>query len=139
MRNTPLRYGKETARRWRSRLEALHGEKCCICERRAPITERLFDRKWSAAIFAGGEPLSEETLSMLWVDHNHATGIVRGLLCSDCNAAIWPFEFGRAMDDVTRRYLAEGERRQRAEAHMHHLVVKTADRGLRLLMREKSD
>lgn len=73
---------------------------------------------------------------MLWVDHDHATRNVRGLLCSDCNAAIFPFECRRPMDEVRRLYLAEGDRPERADAHMHHVVVKTADHGLRLLTRE---
>lgn len=55
---------------------------------------------------------------MLWIDHDHDTGTVRGLLCSDCNAAIFPFEFGSPIDDVTRRYLAEGDRQQRAASRL---------------------
>lgn len=135
MTETPLRRGKETRRRWYARLESVEGGACCICRRQPPITERVFDRMWAATL-TGGEPVPEETISMLWVDHDHATGNVRGLLCSDCNAAIFPLEFNRPMDDVRRRYLAEGERRERAEAHMLHVVVKTADHRLRLVSRE---
>ena len=87
-------------------------------------------------MFGGGERLPEETLSMLWVDHDHSTRGVRGLLCSDCNAAIFPFEFRRPMDEVRRRYLADGDRLHRAEAHMRHVMIKTADHGLRLVSRE---
>lgn len=127
----PLVYNKKTARTWRQRLEALQDGTCCVCRRTPPFEHRVFDRIWSA-IFADGELLPEETLSILWVDHDHDSGAVRGMLCSDCNAAIMPLEFGRQMDDAREQYLAIGGRLQYAHEHMRHRVVKTTSHSLRL-------
>jgi hypothetical protein len=42
-----------------------------------------------------GKPHKEEHWERLCVDHNHATGKVRGLLCDDCNQAI-----GRVKENI---------------------------------------
>src|SRR5581483_10942077 len=61
------------------------------------------------------------------------TAALFGLLCSDCNAAIMPFEFGSTMDDSRLRYLAEGDRMKRAKAHLEHRVIKTDPHAIRLV------
>lgn len=132
----PLVYNKKTARTWRARLEALQEGVCCICRRSPPFEGRVFDRMWSA-IFAGGELLPDETLSILWVDHDHDTSIVRGMLCSDCNAAIMPLEFGQEVDTVRQQYLAVGDRLKHAHEHLRHTVVKTTAHNVRLASDER--
>lgn len=49
-----------------------------------------------------------DTLKHLAVDHCHATGVVRGLLCADCNTAI-----GKLLDDPSAMRRAA----QYVEAH----------------------
>ena len=58
------------------------GEKCAICKR----------------------PRSENNRN-LHVDHNHATGKVRGLLCIRCNAGLGYFRESLELFDAAREYL----------------------------------
>jgi hypothetical protein len=51
-----------------NRMAFEQDNKCAICKRPAPESKRLH------------------------VDHNHATGRIRGLLCNRCNTAIYPFD-----------------------------------------------
>ncbi len=50
----------------------------------------LWDQKGKCAIC--GTPASREPFGRLCVDHDHATGVVRALLCRGCNAGLGQFE-----------------------------------------------
>lgn len=54
--------------------------------------QQMFDRQGGACKACG-----EQMTSTLALDHNHVTGVVRGLLCRNCNLAI-----GLVGDSVTR-------------------------------------
>jgi hypothetical protein len=47
--------------------------------------------------------------SRLAIDHDHSTGIVRGLLCIRCNTGIGLFEERVDLLEATRRYLSKVE------------------------------
>ena len=59
-----------------ARLYAEQGGRCAICPKVCPLTGSSYE--------------------VLHVDHDHATGLVRGLLCMPCNQTL-----GRVADDVT--------------------------------------
>lgn len=46
--------------------------------------------------------------AILHVDHNHATGQVRSLLCQDCNQAIGLLKEDPALFDAAKRYVLQG-------------------------------
>lgn len=54
------------------------------------------------------EPMRNGRSSM-HVDHDHATGLVRGLLCHRCNTALGLLRESRRMLKAIDRYLAWGE------------------------------
>ena len=59
-----------------ARLYAQQGGRCAICPKHCPSTGSAYE--------------------ILHVDHDHATGLVRGLLCMACNQTL-----GRVADDVS--------------------------------------
>lgn len=76
----------------------------------AAYQQMLLAQKGVCAICDNPETKMESgTLRLLSVDHNHETGAVRGLLCSNCNLAI-----GYACDDVTVLQKAIGYLRKHA-------------------------
>ena len=59
-----------------ARMYAEQGGKCVICPKHCPPTGSAYE--------------------ILHVDHDHATGLVRGLLCMSCNQTL-----GKVCDDVS--------------------------------------
>ena len=55
-------------------------------KRKFGITLAEFERL--SALQGGACAICGKTGKPLWVDHNHVTGAVRGLLCNGCNVAI---------------------------------------------------
>ena len=50
---------------------------------------------------------TRRTLRPLFIDHNHNTGKVRGLLCSQCNFGIGAFEEKEEIFQSAIKYLKE--------------------------------
>jgi hypothetical protein len=88
------------ARLWReaNREKQLRGIRNCYYKKNYNITlleyeELLRKQNYVCEICGEPEPCKTKNLS---VDHNHSTGEVRGLLCTNCNSAI-----GRLKEDPT--------------------------------------
>lgn len=77
--STASRYGISLGELRTFRLQ--HGNRCGICARSSPP---------------------------LYIDHNHKTGALRGLLCPGCNTAIGQFDESPALFAAALRYLSNG-------------------------------
>lgn len=101
----------ETMKAWRkanpkkvraSRLRYLYG-----------VEPEVYDELWSlqeglCAICKNPETrIIRGTLSQLAVDHNHVTGEIRGLLCSDCNLGLGKFHDDAMLLQAALDYLKE--------------------------------
>lgn len=75
-----------------AKMKEEQGNKCSICSRE--LVERGKDKKVPV---------------YLCVDHNHTTGKVRGLLCSNCNAGVGMFEEDKSRMTRAIEYLREHE------------------------------
>jgi hypothetical protein len=51
------------------------------------------------------DPRGQSKAGRFYVDHNHRTGQVRGLLCNDCNTAIGLLKDSPAIAEVAHQYL----------------------------------
>ena len=66
-------------------------------------TEKLEEQNYSCAIC--NNKLQHKTNDKFCVDHNHSTGEVRGLLCSNCNTAIGLLKENTEYLDSAKEYL----------------------------------
>ena len=72
--------------------------------------EIFWKQKGSCAICGKHQNELNQTLA---VDHDHATGKIRGLLCSNCNRAIGLLKDSPAISQEVNRYLNRSTRSQR--------------------------
>lgn len=105
----PVYYGSH-AFRLRYALSVLQNGRCCICGKEPPPLRhrgrlRELELKWNR----------------LWLDHDHRSRMVRGLLCRDCNTYIMSMEFGGRFNADSRAYF--GPLLDRARAHLMHVVM----------------
>lgn len=87
-RNGALQYKYGITLNDYNRMHEQQGGVCAICQ----LPERLKDTR-------------RKTLRKLAVDHCHATGKVRALLCSDCNTTLGKFKDDPALFDTAAAYL----------------------------------
>lgn len=55
---------------------------------------------------------NRKTTKRLCVDHDHITGVVRGLLCFQCNVGVGKFKDSPAIMTVAAQYMVQHESRQ---------------------------
>lgn len=77
-------------------LEAQNG-RCAICH-----------KIWAECKAAKRVRYEAMFLHYLYVDHDHQSGRVRGLLCNGCNTAIGMFEEDPSRFDAAASYLKKG-------------------------------
>jgi len=80
-------------------LLAFQNERCAIC-----------GRHWTACATARHYEYETMFLQHLYVDHDHETGKVRGLLCNKCNSAIAFLGENLALLDPLEGYLRKHKR-----------------------------
>ena len=68
--------------------------------------EHLLERQDGACGICGRDP--DEMARSLAVDHDHLTGMVRGLLCINCNSGLGQFKDSPDLLIRAAEYLGEG-------------------------------
>lgn len=66
----------------------------------------LEDSQFGRCAICDGTPIADKRMTHLKVDHDHHTGVVRGLLCGYCNVAIGIFDDSQEILIRAARYLA---------------------------------
>lgn len=67
--------------------------------------ELLKQQKGVCAICSTDDPRGQSKAGRFYVDHNHQTGEVRGLLCNDCNTALGLFKDSQLLLLKAEQYL----------------------------------
>jgi hypothetical protein len=94
---------------YQSRSASWYANKDNKMRRREKIHGVSFDEMWASQkglCALGGEPLPENTADVA-IDHNHATNIVRGLLCRKHNTGIGHFDDSIKELEKAIKYLKE--------------------------------
>jgi hypothetical protein len=66
--------------------------------------ERLLEQQGGVCAICGRPPRSRPVLD---VDHDHLTGVVRGLLCGNCNRAVGLLDDNPELFDKARAYILQ--------------------------------
>jgi len=82
-------------------LLLLQQERCAICK-----------RHWKSCALAKHSRYEIVFLQHLYVDHDHTSGKVRGLLCNNCNSAIAMLNEDPARIESAKQYLRKHKRTQ---------------------------
>lgn len=90
----------------KNKERTLKRQRARIIKKLYGITQEEFEARSAAQ---GGLCAICKKLKRLVVDHDHATGRIRGLLCTPCNAALGIFGDGKELLKVALQYLEEKE------------------------------
>lgn len=107
------RNARSRKRYWRKRDEVARTYRRWHLRTRYGLTEAdyeaLLERQGGGCAICGSPTVRDRTRNQLYVDHDHQTGRVRGLLCSPCNSGLGAFRDSRDLLLVAVSYLAESE------------------------------
>lgn len=67
--------------------------------------ERMFTEQEGRCAICGGTESRKGKRHAFQVDHNHSTGVVRGLLCFECNVGLGKFKDSPVMLNRAAEYL----------------------------------
>ncbi len=112
---------------------------CKICMQKSANTKTGKARKRNWNLFklygislAGYRKMYEERggkcdvcntkVDLLHIDHSHKTGVIRGLLCVDCNTGIGCFKDSVLNMQIAIRYIRRNDRQPNLEEMLHHLA-----------------
>lgn len=92
-----------------------HRTECRDCRATAEVARRysitvpevlgLYESAGNRCQICGTDGKDHATFKRLVVDHDHATGEVRGLLCANCNSGIGQFKDSISLLEAAKQYL----------------------------------